>query len=119
MANPQGPGTGGQRPSKQKQGTFRPEQQGSDEDQTQVATPQPQRADKQAGKRADGADRGGESDRKAADRVEIGDPVPEGDRTIKADRGSARATGRQGETGEDEDLPDADRGVEGTRGGKH
>jgi hypothetical protein len=38
------------------------------------------------------------------DRVEIGDPVPENDRTIKA-----RDTG---ETGEDEDLPNDDARIE-------
>ena len=44
--------------------------------------------------------------------VEIGDPVPENDRTIKASRTSP------GETGEDEDLPDDEDGIEG-RGGPH
>jgi hypothetical protein len=43
------------------------------------------------------------------DRVEIGDPVPEEDRPIKASRVSP------GETGEDEDLPD-ENGVEGSKG---
>jgi hypothetical protein len=38
------------------------------------------------------------------DRVEIGDPVPEDNRTIKARR--------TGETGEDEDLPDDDGSIE-------
>lgn len=44
------------------------------------------------------------------DRVEIGDPVPEADRTTRA-RG-------QGETGEDEDLPDDDGSME-TTGARH
>ena len=41
-------------------------------------------------------------------KVEIGDPVPEDDRTIRA----------TGETGEDEDLP-ADDGQEGSRSERH
>jgi len=54
------------------------------------------------------------------DRIEIGDPVPERDRTIRAGRGGVE-TGededlpgatRRGETGEDEDLPDDDAGIE-------
>lgn len=116
MANPQGPGTGSQRPSKQREGTFRPEQQGSDEDQTRQAPPQRQRTGS--------PERGADADREVSDRVEIGEPVPEPDRTIKADRvkvdrgDSTTARGGQGETGEDEDLPD-DEGVEGTRGEKH
>lgn len=108
MANPQGPGTGG-RPSKQQQGTLRPEQPGSDEDQARQATAQRRRTAK--------TDRDDDADRKAADRVEIGDPVPESDRTITADRGDS--TRARGETGEDEDLPDDDGNVEGTRDGRH
>ena len=46
------------------------------------------------------------------DSVEIGDPVPEDDRTVRADNRG------EGETGEDEDLPDTD-GVEGTRSDRH
>jgi hypothetical protein len=53
--------------------------------------------------REEGDDR--ESD---ADPVEIGDPVPEDQRKIKASRVSP------GETGEDEDLPDDSGGEEGT-----
>jgi hypothetical protein len=50
--------------------------------------------------------RSGEAeDHDDTDRVEIGDPVPEDQRTIKAGRGT-------GETGEDEDLPDDDAGIE-------
>ena len=43
------------------------------------------------------------------DNVEIGDPVPEDDRTIKA----------QGETGEDEDLPPDDGNIEGSSSERH
>ncbi len=46
------------------------------------------------------------------DGVEIGDPVPEGDRTVRADNRG------QGETGEDEDLPDTG-GIEGTSRDRH
>jgi hypothetical protein len=42
-----------------------------------------------------------------ADGVEIGDPVPEGDRTIRASRPGTS------ETGEDEDLPPDDGDIEG------
>lgn len=58
-------------------------------------------------------------DRGDPDQVEIGDPVPEDDRTIRA-RGRGETgededlpgTSRRGETGEDEDLPDDDAGIE-------
>jgi hypothetical protein len=43
------------------------------------------------------------------DDVEIGDPVPEDDRTIRA----------RGETGEDEDLPADDGDIEGSSSGRH
>jgi hypothetical protein len=43
------------------------------------------------------------------DRVEIGDPVPEDDRTIRA----------RGETGEDEDLPPDDGDIEGSSSERH
>ncbi len=46
------------------------------------------------------------------DNVEIGDPVPENQRTVRATRGA-------GETGEDEDLPSDDGGIEGTRSERH
>lgn len=46
------------------------------------------------------------------DHVEIGDPVPERDRTVRADNRG------QGETGEDEDLPDDD-GIEGSGSERH
>ena len=52
------------------------------------------------------------------DRVEIGDPVPEDNRTIRA-RGRDETGededlpgGSRGETGEDEDLPDDGAGIE-------
>ena len=41
--------------------------------------------------------------------VEIGDPVPEDNRTIRA----------RGETGEDEDLPEDDGNIEGTSSERH
>ena len=44
-----------------------------------------------------------------SDGVEIGDPVPEDDRTIRAG----------GETGEDEDLPTDDGNVEGSSSERH
>lgn len=54
-----------------------------------------------------------DEERDESNGVEIGDPVPENDRTI-------RATGTgQGETGEDEDLPDDDGSIEGTRSERH
>jgi hypothetical protein len=43
------------------------------------------------------------------DSVEIGDPIPEDDRTIRA----------EGETGEDEDLPSDDGNIEGTSSERH
>ena len=43
------------------------------------------------------------------DNVEIGDPVPEDDRTIRA----------RGETGEDEDLPADDGNIEGSSSERH
>jgi hypothetical protein len=43
------------------------------------------------------------------DDVEIGDPIPEDDRTIRAG----------GETGEDEDLPQDDGDIEGSSGERH
>lgn len=50
------------------------------------------------------------------DHVEVGDPVPEDDRTIRADNRSRDEN--RGETGEDEDLPEAD-GIEGTSSERH
>ena len=73
----------------------------SEEDQRDMGgKPRPQRAQST----------GREEDRGSPDKVEIGDPVPEEDRTIRADETGededlpGRAT--RGETGEDEDLPD-------------
>jgi hypothetical protein len=43
------------------------------------------------------------------DQVEIGDPVPEDDRTVRA----------RGETGEDEDLPTDDGDIEGSSSERH
>jgi hypothetical protein len=43
------------------------------------------------------------------DGVEIGDPVPEDNRTIRA----------RGETGEDEDLPEDDGNIEGSSSERH
>ena len=73
----------------------------SEQDQRDMTSSQPQSA---------GEDRG------HPDQVEIGDPVPEADRTIRTTRGSDETgededlpgTARGGETGEDEDLPDDD-----------
>ena len=53
-----------------------------------------------------------------ADQVEIGDPVPENDRVTRANEPRSTARG-QGETGEDEDLPDDTGGIEGTRTDRH
>lgn len=87
--------------------TQRPDSQNAGrsqkQSQTQRRTDQDQRTDKQ------------ERDPNETirnDGVEIGDPVPEGDRTVRADNRG------QGETGEDEDLPDAG-GIEGTRRDHH
>jgi hypothetical protein len=54
-----------------------------------------------------------EEDRTEGDHVEIGDPVPESQRAPRA-RG-----GGQGETGEDEDLPDDDGSIEGSSSERH
>jgi len=51
-----------------------------------------------------------DKDQLGEDQVEIGDPVPEQDRTIKASRISP------GEAGEDEDLPDGDGNLEESSG---
>lgn len=94
MANSQNPNPPTFRPSKSRPGRFVP----------------------------DGEQKGQDANQESADKVEIGDPVPEQDRTTRATERSARTrdgqTRAQGETGEDEDLP-ADDGVEGTRGGRH
>ena len=69
---------------------------------------QPPAAPDQDMSREDQRDMGGRTGQQRAqergtpDRVEIGDPVPENDRTVRAD-----------ETGEDEDLPGSDRGETG------
>jgi hypothetical protein len=53
-----------------------------------------------------------EDERDESERVEIGDPIPEDQRTV-------RASGGQDETGEDEDLPQDDGNVEGSRDERH
>ncbi|MFL6550799.1 MAG: hypothetical protein ACJ8OJ_19055 [Povalibacter sp.] len=52
-------------------------------------------------------------DRDEGDRVEVGDPVPEGDRTIRATRDAPL------ETGDDEDLPDDQSGTQGSSSERH
>ena len=89
MANPQNPNPPTYSPSKKKPGTF---------------VPNPEEKQEQ---------------RQGADKVEIGDPVPEKDRTTRASDPTRTARGGQGETGEDEDLPDDDGGVEGSRSEQH
>jgi hypothetical protein len=95
MANSQNPNPPTFRPSKTKSGTFVPNSE----------------------KKGKGANQ------ENADKVEIGDPVPEEDRTTRAaergDRTRGSQTRGQGETGEDEDLPDDGGGIEGTRGDRH
>lgn len=82
-----------------------------------TSTPQdPRRTARQGQSRTQGQDQDenrNRDDRDDGDGVEIGDPVPERERTIRATRGG------QGETGEDEDLPDDDGGIEGTSTERH
>ena len=93
MANPQNPPT--YSPSKTKPDTFVPNpDEGREQDPQSDPT------------------------RRGADRVEIGDPVPEKDRQPRASE-PQRTGGGQGETGEDEDLPDDDGNVEGSRSEPH
>lgn len=89
MANPQNPNPPTYSPSKKKPGTF---------------VPNPEEKQEQ---------------RQGAENVEIGDPVPEKDRTTRASDPTRTARGGQGETGEDEDLPDDDGGIEGSRSDQH
>jgi hypothetical protein len=62
-----------------------------------------------------------DDDRSDPDRVEIGDPVPEDDRTIRSRGGETGededlpGDARGGETGEDEGLPDDGAGIESAR----
>lgn len=91
MANPQNPNPPTYSPSGQKPGTFVPNPE-EKQDQTQAQGP---------------------------DHVEIGEPVPEKDRTPRASGPSQTVRGGQGETGEDEDLPDDAGGVEGSRSDQH
>jgi hypothetical protein len=51
----------------------------------------------------------GDDEIESGDGVEIGDPVPEDNRTIRA----------RGETGEDEDLPEDDGNIEGSSSERH
>jgi hypothetical protein len=91
MANPQNPNPPTYSPSKKKSGTFVPN---PDEKQEQTQGQGP-------------------------DHVEIGDPVPEKDRTTRASDPTRATRGGQGETGEDEDLPDDDGSIEGSRSDQH
>ncbi|HEY6644274.1 hypothetical protein [Povalibacter sp.] len=91
MANPQNPNPPTFSPARSKPETF-------------IPNPIPNSQEKQ-------------EQRQDADQVEIGDPVPEKDRTTRASDPTVR--GGQGETGEDEDLPDDDGGIEGSSGEQH
>ncbi len=111
MANSQNPQPPTYRPSKREPGKFVPNQ---DETQRQGQGTQPDPD------RRDDASKGAERN---ADKVEIGEPVPEKDRTPRASERADVRDGQvrrgQGETGEDEDLPDDDSGVEGSRSERH
>lgn len=93
-----------QTPSRRKTDSQPPTTTGEDmteQDQRDMTANDPQSTDEERGH---------------PDRVEIGDPIPEDNRTIRSTRGSGETgededlpgTARDNETGEDEDMPDGD-----------